>query len=193
MAKKSIGNVIIGVWNIKTIAAVVIGAVSFAFLMVFGSLSVFTNTQLTLAMVVPVVIGGLFGPLHAFTALFLGNILADTIVGEGYWFDWSLGNGVLGFFIGIMPFYGARIREGIFKPTHILIYTFAAVLGNTMAFGVVTPLLTTLIYESDLELTFIQTIAAGLSNTLVLVFLGIPILIILSRFYEARKPPAEDT
>jgi energy-coupling factor transport system substrate-specific component len=192
MANESIGKIIIGDWNIKTAAAVLTGAAGFGFLMVYGSITVFTNTQLTLAMIIPVIIGGLFGPLPAFAALFLGNILADTLFGEGYWFDWSLGNGVLGFFIGAMPLYGVKIRAGIFKLRHALIYAVVAVVGNTIAFGIVTPLCTTLIYESDLEVTFVQTFAAGLSNTLVLVIAGIPVLIILARIFAELKPPEPD-
>ena len=41
--------------------------------------------------------------------------------------------------------------------------------------------MTTLFYFGELEVTFLQAMAAGLSNTLVLVVIGIPILIILAR------------
>ena len=45
----------------------------------------------------------------------------------------------------------------------------------------ITPILTTLFYGGELEITFLQAMAAGLSNTLVLVIIGIPILILLAR------------
>jgi energy-coupling factor transport system substrate-specific component len=192
MAKESIGQAVLGNWNVRTVIAVGLGSAAFGVLMVYGSIPVFTNTKLTLAMIVPVIIGGFWGPAPCFAALFLGNVLADAIGASGYWLDWSLGNGVLGFFIGAMSLYGVNIREGIFRMRHALIYAATAVLGNAVAFGIVTPLLTTLIYAEGLELTFLQTFAAGLSNTLVLVFGGIPILFLLSRLFARRvkAPPA---
>jgi energy-coupling factor transport system substrate-specific component len=192
MAKENYGKIILGKWNTRTLVAVAVGAALFGVLMVYGSIPVFTNTQLTSAMIIPVVVGGLFGPLPAFVTLLIGNVLADTIGGWGYWFDWSIGNGILGFFIGTLPLYGARIDEGIFKVRHAVIYTVTAILGNAVAFGLVTPLLTSLFYAADLEITFLQAFASGLSNTLVLVVVGIPILILLSRRFGKRKDLKEE-
>jgi energy-coupling factor transport system substrate-specific component len=192
MAKENYGKIILGKWNTRTLVAVAVGAALFGVLMVYASIPVFTNTQLTTAMIIPVVVGGLFGPLPAFVTLLIGNVLADTIGGWGYWFDWSVGNGILGFFIGTLPLYGARIDEGIFEVKHAVIYTVIAILGNAVAFGLVTPLLTSLFYAADLEITFLQAFASGISNTLVLVVAGIPILILLSKRFGKRKDLKEE-
>ncbi|MDR1096416.1 MAG: ECF-type riboflavin transporter substrate-binding protein [Spirochaetaceae bacterium] len=192
MAKVNYGKLVLGKWSTKTLVAVAIGAALFGVLMAYGSIPIFTNTQLTSAMIVPVVVGGLFGPLPAFVTLLLGNILADTIGGWGYWFDWSIGNGVLGFFIGTLPLYGARIDEGVFKARHAVIYTIIAILGNAAAFGLVTPLLTSWFYAADVEITFLQAFASGVSNTVVLVVAGIPILVLLSRRFGKRKDLKEE-
>jgi energy-coupling factor transport system substrate-specific component len=187
MAEKSLGKLFLGEWDTKTLVGIAVGAALFGVLMVYGSIPVFTNTQLTSAMIIPVVVGGLFGSVPAFITLLLGNILADTIGGWGYWFDWSIGNGVLGLFIGALPLYGARIQDGVFGLKHGIIYVVCAVVGNAIAFGLVTPLLTTLIYKSDLEITFLQAFVSGISNTLVLVIIGIPILVLLSRRFKKRS------
>jgi energy-coupling factor transport system substrate-specific component len=192
MAKENYGRLVLGKWNTRTLVAAAVGAALFGVLMVYGSIPIFTNTQLTSAMIIPVVVGGLFGPLPAFVTLLIGNVLADTIGGWGYWFDWSIGNGILGFFIGTLPLYGARIDEGIFKVRHAVIYTVIAIFGNAIAFGFVTPLLTSLFYAADLEITFLQAFASGLSNTLVLVAAGIPILFLLSKRFAKRKNLQEE-
>ncbi|MDR1411415.1 MAG: ECF-type riboflavin transporter substrate-binding protein [Spirochaetaceae bacterium] len=192
MATENYGRLILGKWNTRTLVAVAVGAALFGVLMVYGSIPVFTNTQLTSAMIIPVVVGGLFGPLPAFVTLLVGNVLADTIGGWGYWFDWSVGNGILGFFIGTLPLYGARIDDGVFKVRHAVIYAVIAILGNAIAFGLVTPLLTSLFYAADLEVTFLQAFASGISNTLVLVVVGIPILILLSKRFGKRKDLKEE-
>jgi energy-coupling factor transport system substrate-specific component len=192
MAKEHVGKLFLGKWNTRTLVAIAIGAALFGVLMVYGSIPVFTNTQLTSAMIVPVVVGGLFGSVPAFITLLLGNILADLIGGWGFWFDWSIGNGFLGLFIGTLPLYGARIDEGIFKIPHAVIYTVIAILGNAVAFGLITPILTTFIYAADLEITFLQSFAAGISNTIILVAVGIPLLILLSRLFAKRRNLTEE-
>jgi energy-coupling factor transport system substrate-specific component len=192
MATGNYGRLILGKWNTRTLVAVAVGAALFGVLMVYASIPVFTNTQLTSAMIIPVVVGALFGPLPAFATLLIGNVLADTIGGWGYWFDWSIGNGVLGFCVGTLPLYGAKIDEGIFKVQHAVIYTVIVIVGNALAFGIITPLLTALFYAADLEITFLQAFASGLSNTLVLVVAGIPILILLSKRFGKRKDLKEE-
>jgi energy-coupling factor transport system substrate-specific component len=193
MAKENYFRLFLGEWNTKTLVSAAVGAALFGVLMVYGSIPVFTNTQLTTAMIVPVVVGGLFGSMPAFITLLLGNILADLIGGWGFWFDWSIGNGILGLFIGTLPLYGARISEGVFKAHHAVIYAVVAIIGNAIAFGIVTPILTSIFYASDLEITFLQAFASGISNTLVLVILGIPILILLSRRFAKRSGLVEES
>ena len=68
MNNKTMLQKFIGVWNTKTIVGVAVGAALFGVLMVYGSIRVFTNTSLTTAMIVPVIVGGLFGPLPAAVA-----------------------------------------------------------------------------------------------------------------------------
>ena len=187
MLKKFLGD-----WSTKTIVAIAIGAALYGVLMVWGSIPVFTNTYLTSAMIVPVVVGALFGPVPAMVTLLVGNCLADLIGGWGFWFDWSIGNGVLGLFVGLLPLYGADIKNGIFKVKHAVIYTICCVLGNAIAFGIVTPIMTALLYSADLEITFIQSLAGGISNTAVLVIIGIPVLVLLSKRYASRANLVEE-
>ena len=85
--KKSIGKLLLGTWDTKTIVGVAIGAALFGVLMCFGGIRVFSNTSLTSAMIVIPVVAGLFGPLPAALAAGLGNVLADLIGGWGFWFD----------------------------------------------------------------------------------------------------------
>lgn len=176
MEKKSVGQILLGKWDTKTIVGVAIGVALFGVLMDYASIKVFTNTNLTLAMVVPVIVGGLFGPLPAALAAGLGNVFADLLGGWGMWFDWSIGNAVLGFLVGCLKLYGADIEEGTFTPKQMVIYVIICIVGNALAFGVITPIFSALLYQSELNITFIQSLAGGISNTAVLVIAGIPIL-----------------
>ncbi len=186
MKEKSIFKTILGVWNTKTVVAIAIGAALFGVLMNIGGIPIFTNTKLTTAMIVPVIVGALFGPVPAVVACLAGNTIADLIGGWGYWFDWSIGNGVLGFIVGLLPLYGAKIDDGIFKVKHAVIYVITCVIGNALAFGIVTPIFTTLFYGGELEVTFLQSLTGGIANTAVLTIIGIPILLALAK-WNARN------
>ncbi len=176
MKKESFGKILLGKWDTKTVVGVGIGVALFGVMMNYASITVFTNTKLTLAMIVPVIVGGLFGPLPAALAAGLGNVLADLIGGWGFWFDWSLGNALLALIVGSLKLYGADINNGVFTPKQMVIYAVLCVVGNALAFGVVTPILTALLYQGELNITFIQSLSGGISNTAVLVLAGIPIL-----------------
>jgi energy-coupling factor transport system substrate-specific component len=181
MKKQSVLKTILGVWNTKTVVVIAIGAALFGVLMNFGGITVVSNTKLTTAMLIPVIVGAMYGPVPAFVACLVGNTIADLIGGWGFWFDWSIGNGVLGFIVGLLPVYGARINDGIFKVKHAVIYAILCILGNALAFGVITPLLTTAFYGGELEVTFVQALAGGIGNTAILIILGIPIIIALAK------------
>lgn len=154
--------------------------------MVYGGIPVFTNTNLSTALLVPIIVGGMTGAMPTAVALFLGNVIADLIGGWGLWFDWSVGNGIMGFFVGLLPVYGAYITDGIFKVKHAIIYAVTSVLGILVGIVGVTPLLTMWLYGGDLATTYAQAFVALAANSVVLVVIGIPLLILMAKRYAAR-------
>ena len=163
-----------------------VGAALYGVLMVYGGIPIFSQTHLSTAMIVPVVVGGMYGALPCSVTLLIGNIIADLIAGNGMWFDWSIGNAVLGFFVGLLPVYGAYITEGIFKVKHAIIYGILCVIGNIVAFGLVTPVVTYLFYGGELKVTFIMAGFACAGNIAILVIVGIPVLFLLAKRYASR-------
>ena len=185
----------LGVWTTKSIVTMGLGAALYGVLMVYGAVPIFTNTNLSFAMIVPVFVGCLFGPLPAMITCGVGNVIADLIGGWGIWFDWSIGNAVMGLFVGMLPLYGADIANGVFKVKHAVIYAILCVVGNMLAFGVVTPIFSTTLYGQDLNITLMQAVFATAGNTLVLVVAGIPILVLLSKRAASKmnlKKEADD-
>ena len=188
MSNKNVGKSLVGVWNTKTNVAVAIGAALFGVLMNYGGIPVFTNTSLTTAMIVPVVVGAMYGALPAAVAAGVGNVIADLIGGWGLWFDWSIGNLCAACFVGL----GAYMLMNRFSTKNVVIYIVLCVLGNGLAFGVVTPILTAIFYGSELNVTFIQAIYGSLSNILVEVVVGLPVLYLLSKRTAARTNLEEE-
>ena len=183
----------LGIWTTKSIVTMAVGAALYGVLMVYGGVPIFSNTNLSFAMVVPVFVGALFGPLPAMITCGIGNVIADLIGGWGMWFDWSIGNAVMGFFVGTLPLYGADIANGLFKVKHAIIYAVMCVLGNIIAFGLITPIFSTALYGQDLNITLMQALFATLGNTLVLVVAGIPILTMLAKRNASRSNLKKET
>ena len=179
--KQSLGSILLGKWNTKTIVGIAIGAALFGVLMNFGSIRVTTNTSLTTSYIVLPIVGALFGPLPAFLTGLIGNTIADLIGGWGLWFDWSFGNAVAGFFMGLLPLYGAKIEDGVFTVKHAIIYAVVTVVGVGIGFGLVTPVLTYLFYSSELTVTWIQAWAAIVSDVSVAIIVGVPVLFALAK------------
>ncbi len=76
----------------------------------YGGLSVLTNTlQLPSAgnvsfrpgIVIPVFFGAVFGPWVGLFSGGIGNFLGDLISGYGVYWNWDLGNGLIGFIAGL--------------------------------------------------------------------------------------------
>ena len=179
--KKSLGQKLLGTWNTKTIVGVAIGAALFGVLMNYGGIKVTTNTSLTSAYVIPAIVGALFGPLPAGLAAGLGNCVADLLGGWGFWFDWSLGNFVAGYFAGLFGLFGASIEDGEFSVKDAIIYVVCCIVGCGVGFGLVTPFLTYLWYSSELTITWVQATAAIISDASVLVVIGLPLLYALAK------------
>ena len=177
----------LGVFNTKSIVTMAVGAALYGVLMVYGGIPIFSNTNLSLAMIVPIFVGGLYGPLPALISCGVGNVLADLIGGWGMCFDWSIGNAIMGFFVGMLPLYGADITSGIFKVKHAVIYVILCILGNMISFGVITPIFSTVLYGSDLNITFLQALFATIGNSVVLIVVGIPIMFLLAKRYASRS------
>ncbi len=183
---------VIGRWSTATVVGVAIGAALFGVLMNYGGITIFTNTKLSTAYIIPVIVGGLFGAGPALLVGFLGNVFADFIGGWGYWFDWSIGNGIASFFIGLLPLYGARIQEGIFTVKQAVIFAIVSVLGLALAFGVVTPIFTLLIQGGELTITYAQAYAAVASNAAVIIIVGIPLLFIIASRNKRKQNLVEE-
>ena len=173
-------------FSTREVVAVAIGAALFAVLMVYGGIPVFTNTKLSSAHIVPVLVGALYGPIPAALVGFLGNIFADALSGAGFWLDWSIGNGIFSLIVGSLMFFGARLRQGIFTTKHAVILTVLAIVGNALSFGLITPLATYITQGGELDITLAQAQAAVITNSAVVILIGVPLLFLIAKRYQSQ-------
>jgi uncharacterized membrane protein len=59
---------------------------------------------------IPILCGVLFGPIVGFLVGLLGSTSSDLLTFGFYW-NWSLSNGLVGLIAGLMPLLGSRIRQ----------------------------------------------------------------------------------
>ena len=180
----SIWKKLLGNWETKTVVAVAVGAALFGVLFDYVSIPVFTNTKLSVAYLVPVFVGALFGPLPAGIVGLLGNFFADLLAGSGFWPEWWIGNFIATFVIGLLPIYGARIKEGVFNAKHAIIFTITSLLGLLVSFGFVSPFLNTIFYGGEKTINFAQGWVAVVSDGIVTVVAGLPLLYLLAKRYK---------
>ena len=192
MKKKSFLQKFVGEWSTQTVVTVAIGAALFGVLMNYGGIQIFTNTSLTTAMIVPVVVGALYGPLPAAVAAGIGNVIADIIGGWGQYPAWSIANAVAAMFIGALPLYGAYINEGKFTTKHIIIYVACVIVGNAVAFGVVAQVFTVIFEGGDMNVSLYQGLFASLGNILVETIIGIPVISLLANRNKSRNNLTEE-
>jgi len=67
------------------------------------------NISLRPAVAIPMFFGIAFGPIVGFLSGFVGNILGDFLSGWGFWWSWSLGNGIMGLIPGLIGLLGAVV------------------------------------------------------------------------------------
>ena len=192
MSKKRFGSKLLGEWNTRTIVTVAIGAALFGVLMNYGGIPIFTNTSLTTAMIVPVVVGAMYGPVPAAVAAGVGNVIADLIGGWGMYPAWSIANAVAALFIGALPLYGAYITEGVFDVKHMVIYIICVLVGNALAFGVVAQVLTVVFEGGDMNVSLLQGLYARIGNILVEGVIGILVIKLLANRYKSRTNLSEE-
>lgn len=177
---------LIGDWNIKTILGVLIGAIAFGLLMNYGSFLVYSKTYFTTSMIVPVIVGAYFGPLPAAVATGLGNILADVIRQSEIYYNWAIGNAVLGLFVGALPLYGTNIRKGIFEVKHIVLFALLCVVGCGFSFVGIVPVFTVIFFDGQLQITLTETVIGSIMDIIVLLTLGIPTLKLLAKWNKHK-------
>ena len=171
-----IGRKLVGQWNTKTVVGVALGAILMAIMMVYIQIPIFTQVQFSLAPVVIVIVGALFGPLPAAIAACFGNFSADMIGGWGFWFDWTIGHFFCGFITGLLPVYGARVGEGVFTNKQAATFAVLAFVAPLIAFCGITPLFTMMWYQGELEIGMVQGVIAGVKDGLMAAIIGVPLL-----------------
>jgi len=185
MENQSIGKLILGQWNTKTLIVITVGSILFALLNVFGEFSIFGNIGIDTSMLVPIFVGIFFGPLPTFVTLFVGWIGVDLLMGWGFFIEFAIGYGVIGFFIGFLPVYGAKINEGRFGTAQSMAYTLFCIAGIVLGHGVLIRFFTSIIRPYAFwGYDIVWSLTVKSYSLFTLIVIGTPLLYLIAYLYK---------
>ena len=123
------------------ILVVAIGSLLYAIITVRLNVLIMPGTELTAvrpSVVVPMLIGFLFGPRAGFLTGFLGNVLGDVVTFNDFFWPWDIGNGIMGAVPGLAYVLLDRVRR--LGRTGLLWAPPLAVAGAVLGMGFAVPL-----------------------------------------------------
>jgi len=104
-----------------SLVAMGVGTALYAAFNVFFNIFQLPGTQLVAlrpSVAIPMFFGFVFGPLVGFVSGFLGNVISDAISWGGFWWNWDVGNGLLGLIPGLAVYFLSEEKR-FSKPGYI--------------------------------------------------------------------------
>ncbi|GCE28554.1 hypothetical protein KDA_40380 [Dictyobacter alpinus] len=124
MAKRSTASSSIWKIGVRQVVYMALGAALYA------GLSIATNVlqlpsigrvSLRPGIVIPLFFGAVFGPIVGLFTGLVGNFLSDLISGYGVWWNWDLGNGLIGLIAGLAIYSTVRYGLGRYVKTRLIV------------------------------------------------------------------------
>jgi energy-coupling factor transport system substrate-specific component len=123
-------------FSTKNLVAVAVGTALYAALTIPFNVLTFPGVYLVAVrptVAIPIVFGIVFGPVAGFVSGFLGNIIADQLSFGGFFWNWDIGNGLIGL-IPAIGYYTIK-RTSWTKARGALATAVLAVLGSIVGIG----------------------------------------------------------
>ncbi|ABL78930.1 ECF-type riboflavin transporter substrate-binding protein [Thermofilum pendens] len=118
------------------IVAMGIGTALYAAFNVFFNILQIPGSQLVSvrpSVSIPMFFGHVFGPVVGFVVGFLGNTISDAVSWGGFWWNWDVGNGLLGLISGLASY--IIKREELLEKKGLMVASVLAVVGSIVGMG----------------------------------------------------------
>jgi energy-coupling factor transport system substrate-specific component len=158
--------------SVKTVVAIGIGAALMFVLMRFVAIpSGIPNVNINLGIAILTIFAAIFGPLAGLLIGFIGHTLVDLTWGWGVWWSWVIADAIYGLVVGLF-FKLYKIEEGGFGLKQCFIFNGIQIAANVLVWVAIAPTLDILIYQEPADKVYLQGLAAGASNAVVVLILG---------------------
>ncbi|MBO4616738.1 MAG: ECF-type riboflavin transporter substrate-binding protein [Lachnospiraceae bacterium] len=175
-------------FSVKTIVAIVVGAILFFVLGRFVSIpSPIPDTDISIQYGVLAFVAALFGPIAGFFTGLIGHFLIDFTkhLADGYtiWWSWIAASAFFGLMMG---FVAGKINmdNGEFEKKDIIIFNVSQILIHLLAWLLLAPVLDVLVYKEAAAEAFSQGAFCVASNAVATAVVGT----LLCISYAASKP-----
>jgi energy-coupling factor transport system substrate-specific component len=164
----------------KTIIAIIIGSLLYGLSGTLG-ITIEPRAQIRISIYILSVYSIIFGPVVGFFAGFIGHVLTDYIMGYGWWLNWELSSGIFGFCAGLICiFEGFDLKKGLYKAHHIQMYCLFTIYGFLFGYTLSGAIDILVLRQSIMKVMLQVLIISGI-NTIVILFLSVPTIIIILR------------
>ncbi|OGO59814.1 MAG: hypothetical protein A2Z36_03755 [Chloroflexi bacterium RBG_19FT_COMBO_48_23] len=128
---------------------------------------------------IPITMGLAFGPLPGFITGFVGNVFGDFLSGYGlqYW-DWSIGNGLLGAIPGIVYLMGIRIIKTVGQFGIVLL---SILIANLVGLTTGTFIDSLVLHRISFQEAILGWLLPSLLTNVLLAFVIVPLLLLAIR------------
>ncbi|MBC2855006.1 ECF-type riboflavin transporter substrate-binding protein [Cetobacterium sp. 2A] len=168
------------VFSTKSVVAIGIGAALYSVLSAI-MIPVGPNTSFRIAVSLLTIFGAIFGPVVGFFVGFVGHALNDMIMWGSVWFSWVFLSAMIGFFAGFITMDSSfDLEAGYIMKNHILKMYIYAILGMFFA-GLAAYIGDVYFYGEPSKKVLIQIILATLTNFIVTITIGIPMVLGLAK------------
>lgn len=82
---------------------------------------------------IPMFFGYAFGPIVGFVSGFLGNVISDAISWGGFWWNWDVGNGLMGLIPGLAAYFLSK--DEMYGRKGLVSVAVLAVLASVIGMG----------------------------------------------------------
>ncbi|RIY33889.1 ECF transporter S component [Psittacicella hinzii] len=166
---------------VRTVVAIGVGAAIILILMRFAMIPTFVpNTTIQSAFGFLALFAGIFGPVAAGIAAFIGHFLNDVTQYGSPWFSWIICSGLLGVALGFAVD-GKKLEVGVFGRKEIIRFTIIQVVANVLIWSVVAPTLDIAFYSEPANKVYLQGIVSSISNALSVEIIGLALLLYYAR------------
>jgi len=122
--------------SVTDVVAMGVGTALYAAFNVFFNIFQLPGTQLVAlrpSVCIPMFFGYAFGPIVGFVSGFLGNTISDAISWGGFWWNWDVGNGLLGLIPGLATYFIPR--EKLFDKKGLVAAAILSVIAAVVGMG----------------------------------------------------------
>ncbi len=159
-------------------------------------LVIIPNTSMHTRCAVLALFAAAFGPIVGALMGFLGHAVGDVVFYGAIQWSWVFPEAILGCILGLFFLIYGEDEGKTFSMRTVTYFNFLQIIANTIAWGIVAPILDIVIYSEPPRKVFLQGVFAVICNVIVIGVLGSFFLLLYSqivkRFFNHNPEDEED-